>query len=335
MANQNYSKYKILFIILAVIIVILEIPGALDLKNEAYTGFYDDGNNTITKVFDNSPAKKAGLKKGDYIISVDGVSTSDTETWLRKPRTKIGETHTYIVKRDEQELNLDLTYSGLPTREVISQILIGVIGLCFLIFGLIPYLKTQTKNTTLLALVGIFLGFTLCHQPYIASYTFRMLYFMFINLLAAFGFAFILHFMLSFPKVKNILQKKHTLKFLYVPAVILSLFIIWILIAQPEATSGLNRSFNILTGLFIFCYFGLALIAMTHSFVKATKEERKASGLNFLLIGTIIGFAPFIIFSLLQIIAPKVVLPGSDYYFIAFILIPISLAVATWKKETV
>ncbi len=131
-------------------------------------------------MFPNSPAEKAGLKKGDYIISVDGVNSSDTETWLRKPRTKVGETHVYVVKRDEQEIKLDLTYSGLPT-----------------------------------------------------------------------------------------------------------------------------------------------------------KEERKFFGLNLLLIDTIIGLAPLIILSLLQIIAPKVVLPGSEFYFIAFILIPISLAVATWKKETV
>ena len=333
MANQNYSKFKMLFLILGAIIIILEIPGALDLKNIAYTGYVDDLNNTITNVVADSPADKAGLKKGDYIISIDGVSSEGTKTWVRKSRPQTGETHTFVVTREREEMSLDLTYSGLPVKDVIIYLLIGIMGLCFLIFGLLPYLKVQTKNSTLLAVVGICFAFAFCQQPYIAAYALRMMYYMVINLLILLGFAFILHFMISFPKVKDILSKKYTLILIYAPSILLTLLIIAFFIFQPESTSGLNTTFNIITGLFTLGYFVLALIAMLHSYIKASREERKSYGLNFMLLATILGFAPIIISSFLQIIAPKFYVAGTEFLFVFITLIPIGLAVAVLKTE--
>ena len=113
MSEQNYSKYKLLFIIFAAITVILVIPaGLLDLKNVPFTGHLEDANFTVTKVYSDSPAENADLKKEDHILSIDGISWKDTKAWHKKPRAKIGETRLFVVKRGEAEVTLNLTYSS-------------------------------------------------------------------------------------------------------------------------------------------------------------------------------------------------------------------------------
>ena len=50
------------------------------------------------------------------------------------------------------------------------------------------------------------------------------------------------------------------------------------------------------------------------------------------LVGSVIGSA-VIIAVIVGIVAPKVVLPGSDFYFLAMILIPISLTTAMLRQS--
>ena len=90
---------------------------------------------------------------------------------------------------------------------------------------------------------------------------------MFVFLCIVFGITFMLHFMLSFPIEKKILQKKHTLKFLYAPGAILIVIVILRIILLPNVISGLNMFFYIFVSLFSICFFGLAIITMIHSFI--------------------------------------------------------------------
>ncbi len=72
---------------------------------------------------------------------------------------------------------------------------------------------------------------------------------------------------------------------------------------------------------------------MVHSYVKASPEERAVNGLNFMLLGTVIGLAPIIISVLVGVIAPKVVLPGIEFYALTMALIPFAVAQAALKKR--
>jgi len=333
MNTQDFSKYKTLFIVLAVIIALLEIPGALDLRNRTYSGYWTDGNNTVIKVFPNSPAEKAGFKVGDVMKSNGGIDVTDTKAFARRSRAKVSETRTYVFDRDGETVSLDLVFSGMPVKNVVLSFAGTIIGFCFLIFGLWAYLKIQTKATTLLAAVGICLGFNFVDIPYIASYTFRMIFASIANVIVIFSLAFLLHFLMVFPKTKAMLEKKSTKILLYIPACLIALFILFLILIQPESTSGLNTLVNILLGLFIAGYLGSSAVALIHSYVKATSEEREAFGLKFMFFGTIIGLAPVIISAIIGIIAPKLVLPGVEFYFLTMVLIPISLALACVKSE--
>lgn len=333
MDDQKFAKYKTAFIVVAAVIALLEIPGALDVRNQPYSGYWTDPNNAVIRVFSDSPAQQAGFLLEDHIISSGGIDMKDSKALARRPRAKIGETRAFVVERAGQNVNLDLTFSGLPSRDVVLAFAGAIIGFCFLIFGLYAYWRVQNQSTTLLALVGLCFGLAFVNTPYLASYALRTIFGAVTITLVVFGFAFLLHFMMVFPKAKAFLAKKNAMLWLYGPAALVALLFLFLIIFQPESTSALNTVVNIIVGLFVAGYLGLAVAAMVHSYMKANPQERAANGLNFMLLGTVIGLAPLVISALVGVIAPKFVLPGVEFYVLTMVLIPFALAQATLKKE--
>jgi len=258
MDDQKFAKYKTAFIVAAALIALLEIPGALDIRNQPYSGYWTDPNNTVIKVFPDSPAQQAGFLLGDHIISSGGIDMKDSKSLARRPRSKIGETRAFVVERAGQNVNLDLTFSGLPGRDVVLAFASAIIGFCFLIFGLHAYLKVQNQSTTLLALVGLCFGLAFVNTPYLSSFALRTIFGAVTITLVVFGFAFLLHFMMVFPKAKAFLAKKNAMLWLYGPAALVALLFLFLIIFQPEATSALNTVVNIIVGLFVAGYLGLA-----------------------------------------------------------------------------
>ena len=85
-------------------------------------------------------------------------------------------------------------------------------------------------------------------------------------------------------------------------------------------------------GVFMFAtralFLILGLAALAHSWVRATAEERSATGLNFLLGAVGVALLPNIASTVVAIVSPVAQLPGGAFYFLATILIPVALAVA-------
>jgi hypothetical protein len=335
MENQDSSKYKSLFVIMAAIIVILEVIGAIDLLNQSYSGYQINRNNTITNVFPNSPAQKAGIIVGDQMKNDGGIDVKNYKELLQRPRASIGETRTYIFERNGETLSVDMTFAGLPAKEVTLSFTNAAIGFCFLTFGLWAFLKIGNNPTVLLVLVGICAAFDFIHHPYIASYTLRMIYRSFVSIIATFGFAFLLHFMVVFPKAKTLMEKKNKMIVLYGPMTLVNLFLLSIIIFQVENTSLIFKFARILFGVSVLSYIGSILVAMMHSYIKATLEERIMHGLKFILFGTILGFAPSVISGIIRFFAPTLALPGSEFYIVFIVLIPISLALACSKRQVI
>jgi hypothetical protein len=344
MSEPQAAKYKTPFLVLAALFVIWGILGTFDLRNVPYTGFNTDGNNTVTEVDAGSPAERAGLRAGHYIRSIGGIPVENARALAARPRPEIGETWALVVEqRDPTVLaagdeaaateSIDITLAAPPGEQTFLGYAAVLIGLCFIVFGLMPYTRVPTRSTTLLALVGLCLGVAFFAGPYLTSYLLRTIAYALTEFLVVLGCVFLLHYVLEFPQPKAMLAKKHTLKILYIPALLVALFVLFIFIFQPTATSAFNILARSLFGLFVVVYFGLALAAMIHSYVKASAQERSNYGLNLMLIGVLVGLLPLTIALLILVIAPTVVMPGSDFYFLTFIFIPITLALAAMRKE--
>ncbi len=338
------AKYRTPMLVVGGLFVLWGVIGLFDMGNIPYSGYLTGPDNTVTRVEAGSPAETAGLAVGDRITHINDVSIEDTPALTRMPRAEVGETRMLSVETAGTTLaagdveattrEVGITFSGLQTRDVALTWAGFIIGLCFIGFGLLAYTRAPNRPSLLLALTGLCLGIAFLGGPYIASYALRTIVGAVVLVLIVFGFATLLHCVAEFPKPKAILQKPHITKVLYAPAALVALFFLWIIIFEPQGTGALNSVVNALAGIFTVGYFGLALVALIHSFVTATPEERSKYGLNMMLAGLLIGLLPVTLASLISIFAPSVVLPGIDFYFLTMILIPITMALAVMRTAT-
>lgn len=333
------ATYKTPLLIIGGLFIIWGILGLIDARNVPYAGYLTDPSNSVIRVDDGSPAEAAGLSIGDRVMSIDGVSIEDTPALTRMPRARIGETRTLVVESAEGAVEgtreVAITYAGQPGKNVALTWAAFVIGLCFIGFGLLAYMKAPGRSSLLLAVTGLCLGVAFLGGPYIESYALRTIVGTVQLVIAVLGFATLLHCLLEFPRVKKVLAKNYMVKVIYAPAVVLVLFLLWLIIFEPAGTSTLNNVVNALVSIFIAGYFGLALVALLHSFVTATAAERSQFGLNLLLVGLLIGLVPLTVAALVGTFAPSVLLPGSDFFFLSMVFIPITLAMAIMKASRV
>ena len=76
------------------------------------------------------------------------------------------------------------------------------------------------------------------------------------------------------------------------------------------------------------------MIAVVHSYIKASTQERSATGLNLMLLGMLIGFGPVLLSILVHTLSPRMgELPGERFYSISLLAIPIGLAMALIKVK--
>lgn len=304
------------------------VAGLLDRANVPYDGFTTGPDYTVIRVRPGSPAAAAGLRVGDRLIRVNGVAVEDAASMDRMPRAAIGETRTLIVESGATTRNVAITYAPLPGRDMALSWANLIVGLCYVGFGLLAYWKAPGKASLLLALTGVGLGLALLPAPYVASHGLRQLVGVVQLALIVFGFATLLHCLSVFPKPKAILRRAAATRVLYAPAVAIALLFAWLLIAEPSATGRFNVVVNAIVGIYVVAYFGLALVALIHSFATASPSERSRWGLNLLLAGVVLGLVPVAAASLVSVLAPAVILPGGDFYALTLALVPITLALA-------
>lgn len=332
MKNQTGNYTTTLFVV-AVLFIIWGILGVMDFKNFTYSGYITDGDNTIIKVEDNSPASDAGFQVEDIIKKTGGISVTDTKALSSRERSKIGDVREFVVERTGSELSLHLTFAAMNNKDKALNFIAFIIGLFFIVLGVYAHTKIKTLLSLSFAIFALCFGYNFMFGSYANDELLRKIINVFTNTVVLFSIAALANFMLKYPPHSNFLNKKGSLLWLYIPAVALIVFI-WVLIfVQPDSTSSLNQIIRILFGIFIVGYFGVALVTLIIKYAKSTNEQRQLRGLNFLLLGTVIGLVPILIAILVQTISPKTLLPGSDYFYITFVAIPIFFTIALIKQK--
>lgn len=82
----------------------------------------NDGNILITRVFEESPADKAGIKSGDIITGIDDKLSSEmtTSEFSAYVKSKDGNVTIYVERNDEQ-LSFDVSTSNVTIKSVYSE----------------------------------------------------------------------------------------------------------------------------------------------------------------------------------------------------------------------
>lgn len=323
---MDAGSSKTALLVFAAVVVVYGLLGWLDVRNYAQGGWATAPDNTVTQVLSGSPAEAGGLQVGDKIVSLGGIAVTDAAAQAERGRPKVGETWEFVVLRDGATVSLDVTF-GEPVPERKFTAHAGfLVGFCFIIFTVRAFLKEQTASTQALAIAGLLFSFVFIAGPYFGSPMLRSLDSAVTALLIWLGVASILNFLL-------VHLRSGGNRLLYIPGLVVGLFIAWRILARPEATDGLNNLTNILVGVVATFYLIAALVTVYRSYAGATGAERESSGLKLMLIGTIIGLVPPIITIVAGIVAPQAVLPGQNYYFLAMVAIPITWSMAVLRKS--
>jgi membrane-associated protease RseP (regulator of RpoE activity) len=332
----GYARYKTLFSVLVVVVFIWGLIGTLDIKNIPYTGYILSPDRTVTIVREGSPAASAGVNLGDTVTKIDNIPVADFGSLAAQPRPSIGSEGSITVKRGETERTLTFKYGSQPIVDLIASFgAVTLTGLAFLILGLMVYRKKPTRLSTMFCSMSLLFAVVLFNNPYFASSVQRRLVGGALNFLLAILFAVVLDYCLRFPQTKKILASRPWLRqAIYVIVGAFGVMVATIIITTPTMTPVRSVILSLTFSLIFGGYILLSVIAVVHSYIKATTEERSAAGLNLMLLGMVIGFGPLLLSILVHTISPHMGdLPGERFYGITLLAIPIGLAMALMKLK--
>ncbi len=202
---------------------------------------------------------------------------------------------------------------------------LGIMGLGFVACGLLAYRWAGTRAAWVFALYAAFDGLH-WGGPLGTSREAWVVYFFLSGFI---GGALLLHFTLIFPRPLGAASRRWTWWLLYAPLAASALVTVAILAlpAEGDGNGGLMPAFwNLHTVLQnLYALFAIAIVVAR--FARATPDERRADGLNFLLLGMVLGILPYL--GVLAAGAAGVSLPGgSQPYNLFFLLIPMGCCAA-------
>ncbi len=332
MAAPASGTSRLIALAVAVVLIAFAILNFLDLGRQPYDGL-STTDNVAVRVRPGSPAEQAGFQKGDRLLTDGGIDVADAKALSRRPRPAPGDTREYTISRDGASQTLTVTYAAMPSRDWALGVCGLLIGLAFVVFGMRPYLRSAGGPEKLFAAASLCLGFAFIGWPYTASYALRTALAAVLVPVIYIGLALLVHFLASFPKRMPWLDRAGMRTLLYAPAVAFAVFVLCMIVLQPRATSGLNAFGRIFSGVVVAGYFASAILVLVRQYGRATAQQRQQLGLNVMVGSAVIALLPIILAVLVNVLAPQVVLPGSDFYFLTFILLPIGLSVALAKAQ--
>jgi PDZ domain len=342
---QQYKGLRWFYLALALIeVAAVELPGARDYSLSPYAGYElgaesaNDFNSdflippVISEVRAGSPADRAGFRTGDRTLSVEGIPFYDQKRIIELGRPRIGETRSIMVERGGERLLLRVTYEKNPVSYDFKYASFALIAFAFLVTGTICFWFYPSSTTSLLFWLGLTGAFVFMHKPYLDSFAARSAFAMLRWFITSLWLAFLLHFLLIFPKRKRVLgASPWTARLaLYTPCLLLFLVISYYT-AFPSRLIGRGVSIVNIAFIFIGTYLVLGVVAFIHTYLTLVKSER-TMGMKVMAIGTTLGILPIACSIIVLILAPRIVLPGKDYYILTLILIPVCFAFGVWER---
>ncbi|MCK0178879.1 PDZ domain-containing protein [Flavobacteriaceae bacterium S0862] len=332
MSEQN-SKYGMAINILAILFIIWGILGIMDAKNYTYSGYFTGDDWSVLNVEEGSPAHAAGLQVGDVIKSTGGIAVTDTKALSARERAAIGETREFVIERNGEEVILQFTYTALPDDDKTNNMIGFIIGILFVVAGAYANFKHKSDLSATYAIFSICFGFLFLIGPYLGTGFLSTIINILSTAVVLFSFTALVIYMLKYPPESAFLSSKNK-KLIYVPMLVILAIIVVLEVTQMDNSATLNTVMRLLFGAFIISYFLIAVITQIRKYNNASSEEKNSNGLTLMLIGTIIGIVPILVYFTIGTISPSTELPGNDYVQFTFAAIPIFFTMALNKLNS-
>ena len=327
---KNIVNTKTIYV-LSSVFLLWGIFGLMDIKNQTYDGF---GTNDfeVIRIEEGGPAEQAGLKVGDVLLLSDGVSVKDYKELDKRSRTTVGQTRTYLIERAGEEKTISLTYAALPQKNKTDRYIQFVIGLLFI---LLPSVVTSKSNSDLKVSLGLSMttfGFLFLDGPYFENGPLKD----FIDILGiaiiTFALTYLADYLLKYAPQSSITHKK-AYRLMFSPMLLIVVVILILTVIKPDYSATLNTGIQALFTVFFLGYLGISIVTLIRKFLRTESAERKQYGLDLMLVGVCFSLLPLFILFTINTINPGAEIPGEDYIFMGFALIPITFSVALNRYE--
>ncbi len=294
----------------------------------------------VAEVMPGGVAQKAGLRKGDLILKVDGQPiTKSPELEFLLDNKKAGQQVSFLVQRKNKKFLLSLNL--VPRYNVRFVIINLLLGLFFWAVGIFVLWQKPNKKdarifywgcmTIAVAIILLWPG-SPTHNGF-TGYFLPVLYFLLYPLTPA----LILYFTILYPEEKRFLQRypiSRTLIFLPSIAFILSLEISYLFSLHSKSLAYFNAFYHLYNGFraYFIAFLALSVVSLIHSYKKSrTKESRNK--VQWILWGICVGITPFfLLWTLPQVLGfPPLIAEEITYLFL--MIIPLTFAFSIVKYQ--
>ena len=274
------------------------------------------------------PGQKAGIKRGDILVALNGNEINNTASLIRQLyRTGIWSKATYSLVRSGVPVEAPLI---LAPADKSLNFGLRSIALIYLGIGIYVLLRRWTAPKSTHFFIFCLASFIF----YSFKYTGKLNQFDWIiywsNVIAwLLQPALFLHFALTFPEKKEITSRRWLLPVIYAPAAIL--LIVHVVVIRVLAPSEMLRwNVDRVQMLYLAIYFALAGWVLWHSYVHARTPLLRQQ-MKWVTRGTLLAITPFTLFYVLPYLNGSVPSVGMKVSVLSLVFLPLTFGYAIFR----
>jgi hypothetical protein len=225
------------------------------------------------------------------------------------------------VVRNGESVTGEIVYREQPASAWKLQFGSLLVFLAFLWAGVYTFLSVPSPHAGRMASLGLAAGLAV-PSPHWGSWNGIAEH---VHLAAMVLWTLLLfRFFLFFPKSKRLAEGHLTTALIYCPWVILLGCLALELIFHPRY----YHTFGGYTGILLFGYLVLTVVALIHSWIRTPREEMGSSGMGWVLAGVGLGLGGLLFWALDAMVFQGFSVPGSNWAPVLFGVIPVGMALA-------
>lgn len=324
---------RVCLIATAILITILEFFGIRDFSRAPYTGLSHQSL-VIREIEIPSPNENLPVEPGDKIFAVDGeiVRNVNHFKFLVYSNTELNP-QVYTLLRGDSLYQAGVTSIPQPEEKLKRKFALMVVGFTFILVGFIVILRRPDILGLLFAINFNIFSFLLTERPVTSFSLLHITGELAYDLFFIFLPALFLHFSLLYPgrTIPVGTRRSRLIRLLYIPPAVI--FIMTFVLALSNYS---GRDIHVAIGIteaLITIYWALYFILILVAFIRTYLASDKAQRVKFriVLIGLVLGLAPFSIVMTVKQFVPAAYLPNAHLSAVFLSFIPISFAYSILK----
>ena len=293
----------------------------------------------VVQVNPGGPADRAGFRIGDEILAQNGVPREDTIRFLRDHgKIRPGDEVEFTLRREGETFSLRVVTEALSRRDRLRYMASTVVGICFLLVGLVVFRHRGDRVGTVFYLVSVLFPLAIIEPPATGNIHFQMVIKLARDASILFLPPLFLQFVLLFPHEKRTprwlfmlrpipVRGRLSIRFPLL-AISVVLFLVSALLTIRIYTTGTFNPvtltlYQLFASVFLFCCFFAGVGAFIHSFA-VTGDPEVRRRLRGVLIGTTAALLPTGVYNLLKQARPGLEFTWDPILILLTILLPIS-----------